>query len=328
MREQQFISYIKQKSSVLYNNVIKSIGDDCAVIKFNSDKYFLITTDTLSENNHFSKKYFYPEEIGSKAIAVNISDICAMGGIPKYCLVSIGFNKKEKQKFINRIYSGLISYSKNYGIDLIGGDTISSDTLFISVVLVGIVKKKNVLYRSGAKPGDIIYVTGFLGDSGAGLDVLLKKGRKKLKPFEYLLAKKHLMPTPKYMESKILSESKLVNSCIDISDGLINDLMNITKESECGAEIYVDMIPISFTAANVAKEYGKDPLEYALYSGEDYELLFTVSSTNNEKFLNYIKNAGLNVFEIGKVIKARKIILNKNGKKVSPKLNKIWDHFQ
>lgn len=328
MLEKHLISYIKQNSPILNNNVIKSIGDDCAVIKTDSSRYLLITTDVLCDNNHFSKKYFYPEEIGSKAMAVNISDICAMGGIPKHCLVAIGFRKKENQEIIKRIFSGLISYAKNYGIDLIGGDTVRSDFLFVSVVLFGIVKEKNILYRKGAKQGDIIYVTGLLGDSGAGLDVLLKKGRKNLKPFEYFPVKKHLVPTPRYMESRILSESRMVNSCIDISDGLINDLMNLTDKSICGAEIYIDRIPVSFSAVNVAREFKKDPVDYALYGGEDYELLFTVSRQNNRKFLDYINKAGLNVFEIGKIIKTKKIILNKNGKKSSPKLNKIWNHFQ
>ncbi|MCX8093563.1 MAG: thiamine-phosphate kinase [Candidatus Goldbacteria bacterium] len=327
MREQQFISFIKQNSTILNDNIIKSIGDDCAVMKSIPDKYFLITTDALCEKNHFDRRYFYPEEIGAKAIAVNISDICAMGGIPAHCLISIGFNKKEKQKFINRIYNGIISYSKNYGIDIIGGDTVGSNTLFISVVLIGFIKKQNILYRSGAKPGDSIYVTGFLGDSAAGLDVLLKKGRKNLKTYEYFPIKKHLVPTPKYVESRVLSESKLVNCCIDISDGLINDLMNITYENKYGAEIWTDRIPISFSTMNIAKQYKKNPLDYALYGGEDYELLFTVSSKNNKKFFDYIKKNGLNVFEIGKIINKREIILNENGKKRKPELKKIWNHF-
>jgi len=133
MRELQLVSYIKQNSTVLNDDVIKSIGDDCAVIKHNADKDMLITSDALCENNHFNKKYFSPEEIGAKSVAVNVSDICAMGGIPRHCLVSIGFNKKEKQEFINRIFQGLISYAKNYKIDLIGGDTVGSNLLFISV---------------------------------------------------------------------------------------------------------------------------------------------------------------------------------------------------
>jgi thiamine-monophosphate kinase len=328
MKESQLISYIKQKSPVLNDDIIKSIGDDCAVIKHDADKDLLITSDALCENNHFNKKYFSPEEIGAKSVAVNVSDICAMGGIPRHCLVSIGFNKKEKQEFIDKIFQGLISYAKNYEIDLIGGDIVGSNLLFISVTLIGFVKKSQVLYRSGAKPGDIIYVTGTLGDSGAGLDVLSGKGRKNLKFYEYSTVKRHLVPVPKYQESKILSESKMVNSCIDVSDGLINDVMNITGASNCGAEIYVDRVPVSFSAAKVAKEYGKNPIDYALYGGEDYELLFTVSRQNNEKFLNRVKNAGLNISEIGKIIKSKKVILNKNGKIMAPKLNKIWDHFQ
>jgi thiamine-monophosphate kinase len=328
MREKQFISYIRKNSPIINSNVIKSIGDDCAVIKGGYDKYFLITIDSLCEKKHFDRKYFHAEEIGAKAIAVNISDICAMGGIPRHCLISIGFSKRENQKFINRIYSSMISYLKNYGIDLIGGDTVGSDILFISVVLTGIVKKQNILYRNGARPGDIIYVTGFLGDAAAGFDILQKKTRKNLKSFEYFSVKKHLVPTPRYMESRILSESKLVNSCIDVSDGLINDLMNITNESYCGAEIFVDRIPVSFSTINIAREYNKDPLDYALYGGEDYELLFTVSEKNNKKFLSYIKSNGLNVFEIGRVIKNKNLLINRNGKKIKPKYNKIWNHFK
>jgi len=328
MRELKFISYIKKNASILNTNVIKAIGDDCAVIEFDSDNYMLLTTDALCENNHFNRKYFTPEEIGAKAVAVNISDICAMGGIPRHCLVSIGFNKKEKQEFINRIYSGLILYAKNYGVDIIGGDTVGSDLLFISITLTGLVRKQNIIYRDGAKPGDIIYVTGLLGDSAAGLDILLRKGRKNLNAFEYLPVKKHLVPMPKYLESRILSESRLITSCIDISDGLINDLMNITRESKCGAEIYFNKIPVSFSTINIAKELKKNEYNYALYGGEDYELLFTVSKENNNKFLNYIKKTSIIVFEIGRIIKQKKIVINKNNKKFNPQITKIWNHFK
>jgi thiamine-monophosphate kinase len=274
MREQDFISRIRTAVHTRNKPLIKGIGDDCAVIDYTKQTFLLLTADSLAEGVHFKRKYFRPAEIGARAMAVNISDICAMGGVPRYALVSVGFDKKEKQPFIDAVYKGMLDYAENYGIDIIGGDTIGSKSFFLSITLIGEIEKKRVMLRGGARAGDSIYVTGLLGDSYAGLKVLNKKSRDNLKPFEYLPVKKHILPLPRYMEGRMLSQSGLVNACIDISDGLAIDAGNIAAESGKGAVIYWDRLPVSVSAQKVASGFGalrRRGLRTAVYSGQKQE---------------------------------------------------------
>jgi thiamine-monophosphate kinase len=327
MRERDFIDNIRKSVHYRNKSLIKGIGDDCAIIDYTKQTYLIITTDSLCEGTHFNRNYFKPWEIGARSMAVNISDICAMGGVPRYSLVGIGFNKREKQKFIDSIYRGLIDYAENYGIDIIGGDTVGSRGLFLSVTIVGEVEKNRVMTRAGARAGDRIFTTGLLGDSYAGLKVLLARGRENTMPYEYLPVKKHILPLPKYVEGRLLSQSGFVNSCIDISDGLINDTANIASESGKGAEIFTDRLPISLSAAKIAAHFRDKAVDYALYGGEDFELLFTVSPLNVDKLIKFASTAGMPVFEVGRMTAKRGIYLVSNGKKRKETFRKIWDHF-
>lgn len=326
-RERGFIGSIRRSVHNRNKSLIKGIGDDCAIIAYTGKTDLIITTDSLCEGTHFSRKYFRPWEIGARAAAVNISDICAMGGVPKYALTSIGFYKKEKQGFIDSIYRGLIDYAENYGIDIIGGDTVGSRELFLTITVLGEVEKDRVMTRSGALAGDRVFTTGLLGDSYAGLRVLRAKGRKNIMPYEYLPVKKHILPAPRYMEGRLLSESGLVNSCIDISDGLVNDIANIASESGRGAEIFTDRLPVSVSAGRTAAHFRDRAADYALYGGEDYELLFTVSPGNTGKLLEFVSAAGMPVFEVGRITAKRGIYLVSNGKKRKETFKKTWDHF-
>jgi thiamine-monophosphate kinase len=328
MREYNFIKSILKKTGPTRNRgIIKGIGDDCAIIEYTPKKVLVLTSDSLVENVHFSRKYFSPWEIGARAMAVNISDICAMAGIPKYALVNIGFNKKEKQSYIDAVYDGLIHYAKNYGIDIIGGDTVAARDVFLSVTLAGEAEKNRVLRRNGAKNGDILFTTGLLGDSYAGLKVLTSRGAKRLKPYEYLPVKKHIVPLPRYMEGRLLAESGCVTSCIDISDGLVNDSLNIARESKKGILINMGCVPVSHSASIIASEYGEKPLDYALYGGEDFELLFTVAAGKKKKFLKFMAAAGVSVFEIGYVTAGSGVKIERNGVIKKADLKKVWNHF-
>lgn len=328
MREHNFIKTISKKAYPFFNRgIIKGIGDDCAILEYTRAEYLIITTDSLVENTHFSTEYFLPAEIGARAMAVNISDICAMGGVPRYALVNIGFNKKIKQAYIDSIYGGLMDYGENYGIDIIGGDTTGSGEIFLAITLVGTVEKKNVLRRDAAKPGDALFTTGLLGDSYAGLKVLEKKGRKSLSAHEYLPVKKHLMPVPRYMEARLLAESGCVTSCIDLSDGLVNDSLQISKQSKVQVTLDLSRLPVSYSAEKIASQYKADSMDYALYGGEDYELLFTVAAAKKNRFYSFMAAAGVSVFEIGSVSAGNgvKIRSAKSVKKAN--LRKTWNHF-
>jgi len=196
-----------------------------------------------------------PYLIGRKAIAVSVSDIAACAGLPRYCLVSLGMPKNTPLKLIDKIIQGMLSITKKYNINLVGGDLSAARQLIIDVSMLGVVEKKNLLLRNGAKCGDMIFVTGELGGSILG---------------------KHLRFTPRIKEARFLVKNFKVNAMIDISDGLTQDLGHVLKESNVGAIIYEDLIPVSKKAGN---------LNGALYMGEDFELLFTMSHTESRSLL-------------------------------------------
>ncbi|MFH1888779.1 MAG: thiamine-phosphate kinase [Candidatus Omnitrophota bacterium] len=249
-------------------SVVKGTGDDCAVIKFTGDKYTLFTCDMIVEGVDFTAKED-PYLIGRKAIAVSVSDIAACAGLPRYCLVSLAMTANTGVKFTDRLIKGMLSVTKKYGINLVGGDISRSKQLVIDVSMLGLVEKKNLILRSGARDGDVIFVTGSLGGSIKG---------------------KHLTFTPRLKEARLLAKNFKVNSMIDISDGLAQDLGHILKESSKGAIIYEDLIPLSSKARN---------LDDALYMGEDFELLFTISVRESKR----LRRSRLNCFQpIGQIV--------------------------
>lgn len=227
-------------------SVIKGIGEDCAVLRFSKDRYLLFTTDILIEDIHFTLKDAHAFQIGWKALAAGISDIAAMGGIPKDALVSLGLPRDCSVEMVDEIYRGIDKISRGFGINIVGGDTSCADKLIINISLLGEVRKKNLVLRSGAQVGDIIFVTGSLGGSIYG---------------------RHINFIPRLKESQILVKNFKLHSMIDLSDGLSSDLSHIARESGVGALVYEELIPLS-KQARTFKE--------ALVMGEDFELLFTL----------------------------------------------------
>lgn len=265
-------------------NVVLGIGDDCAVINYTKNKDLLLTIDMLIEGVHFDLRKFGAYKVGRKALAVSLSDIAAMGGIPKYSLISLGVPPDTPLKAIDDLYAGFLELAKEYGVKLIGGDTNRSQRLICDVSVVGEVEKKRLIRRSGAKAGDSIYVTGKLGGS--------IKGRQ----YDF---------TPRITEARILVCNFKVNSMIDISDGLASDLRHVTDASNTGAAIYAENIPVAMGSS----------LNGALTDGEDFELLFTMPECVSEKVLT--KKLGVAVKMIGEITnkKAGIKMMGKNGKK-------------
>lgn len=245
-------------------SVIKGLGDDCAVLKFSKNRYQLFTCDTIIENTDFTLKD-RPYLIGRKAIAVSISDIAACAGLPRYCLVSLGVSRNTSVEFIDKLIKGMLSLARKYNINIVGGDLSRARFLTIDISMLGFVEKKNLVLRSGAKVGDIIFVTGKLGGSILG---------------------KHLKFTPRIKEARFLVRNFKVNSLIDISDGLASDLAHILEQSSVGAIIYEDLIPLS-KPRTCTQVRGKQAvsLKDALYMGEDFELLFTLSRDEAKRLL-------------------------------------------
>lgn len=282
------------------------IGDDSAVFRPSKKMDILLTTDLLVEDIHFDLRYTSFQQLGNKAIAVNISDIAAMGGIPRYLVVSLGLPGELDVKDIDALYRGFGMSAKRFGINLIGGDTSASKKgIFISIVLLGEIEHGAIVVRSGARVGDTIMVTGSLGDSSAGLEIL-RKGVKMERGCKSLI-KRHLVPVPRIDEGRVLATRRLATSMIDISDGLLSDLSHILKESGVGAELFSESIPISTALRRYAAKNGISPLKFALSGGEDYELLFTASKGSIPKITSNprLKKTGVSV--IGRIVRKKGI---------------------
>jgi len=290
-------------------NVLVGIGDDAAVVKTEKDLQVL-TTDCLVEGDHFTKEWFTPRQIGMKAIEINVSDVAAMGGIPKYVLVSLCLPQDLEVDFVEEMYKGMWKTCDKYNIEIIGGNMTHSKQIVISITLTGEVDKKNLCLRSGAKPGDFIFVSGHIGNGRAGLRVF----QKKLKGFEDV-RKKYL--EPKAHLKTALEVAPYVNSMIDVSDGLAPEIKHICDESKCGAVIYKEKIPVKDAVREVAGALGEDEYDYALFGGEDFELVYTVP----KEHLGKIKG-----FLVGEITSNKKVVLSYKGQQKTV-VKKGYDHF-
>jgi len=326
----RFQSRLKYRSP----QVIQGIGDDCAVLSLNNGNYQVLTTDALIETVHFNLKTCTPEQLGWKTLAVNISDIAAMGGQPLFAVISVGIPNTLPVKFLDRFYKGLNQASLKYKVALVGGDTVASPKhLFINLALLGETRKKKVFTRSGARPGDKIFVTGTLGDSALGLKIL-ESPRKKWKGPEALrkkLIQRHLKPEPRVEVASWLAQAPYkVTSMIDISDGLTQDLEHILKAGKVGAELFEERLPISKPLSKYSLINGLPALQLALEGGEDYELLFTLDPEDvNNLDTESITKVDLPVTQIG-VITTRKGIrlISKTGRSKILKRPMGYNHFK
>jgi len=280
--------------------VAVNIGDDAAVIKSSPERFLVFTTDTLVERIHFDLSYFTFEEVGWKAMTANLSDVAAMGGLPKFALVTVGLPESTRVEDVLSIYKGASKIARKHHCKIIGGDTtLVPKDLIVSVALLGEVEKKNLVTRAGAERGDLICVTGKLGEAQAGLESLKKHGRRKRS-----LIRKHLKPEPRIDEARALVRSLKINSMIDISDGLSSELFHITEESRLGAVIREKDIPISSKCLRLASRQKRFPLLWALTSGEEYELLFTVDKRDRYRIDRVKKKVDFCV--IGEMVERRR----------------------
>jgi thiamine-monophosphate kinase len=256
---------------------VVGVGDDCAVYEISKGRYLLATCDMLIEDVHFSRKTASPFLIGCKAIAGSLSDIAAMGGRPLFTLAAIGLPESISREFVQDLYVGMRSICRDFALTLAGGDTVRSpEKVVIDISMLGESPNGKFVLRSGAKAGDIIAVTGFLGDSAAGLDLLNGKLSETDTERRNALIEAHLAPEPRSREGLFLNENFQLHSMIDVSDGLAGDLGHICEMSKVGARIWSSQIPLSDPLRDLCRNAGRDPLEYALSGGEDYELLFTL----------------------------------------------------
>ncbi|MEI8345378.1 MAG: thiamine-phosphate kinase [Candidatus Omnitrophota bacterium] len=281
-------------------DVLVGIGDDAAVIRCDRNRRMLLTTDMLIEGRHFTlgQASFY--QVGRKAMAVNISDIAAMGGIPLYAVVAVGLGPKTSVEQARQLYRGLKAIADRFGVEVVGGDTNRSERLVVSVALVGEVSRRQLVLRSGARRGDVIYVSGSLGGS--------------------YVSKKHLRFVPCVDQARFLVKHFKLHSMIDLSDGLASDLTRVCQASRVGALIETARIPVSRSAKS---------LRHALCDGEDFELLFTLDPRQARRLEQVSRRAGFTFVRIGRIVgRAYGIRLMDPDGRVQPLKAEGYDHFK
>ena len=286
------IQHLTQAVELTEKSTVKGIGDDAAVLDF-SDKKTLISTDLLLENVHFDLRYVPLKHLGYKAVQVNLSDIYAMNGMASQITFSIGLSSKFPLEAVEEIYEGALIACKKYNVDLVGGDTSASvQGLVISVTSMGYADTDRIAYRSGAKEGDLLCVSGDLGGAYVGLQLLEREKQiflenpqiqPDLEGKDYII-ERQLKPEARKDMIELLAKLHVKpNAMIDISDGLASEILHICKASNVGCKLHEDKIPIDPMTYETAREFGLDPTVCALSGGEDYELLFTVSQADYDK---------------------------------------------
>lgn len=288
--ERGWIDRIAAKLNREGEGVICGIGDDAAVLEPRDDRLLIATGDVQVQGVHFLLEHLEPRVVGSRAAAVNLSDVAAMGASPKWALVSLCAPPQTEVDALEAIYEGFVSELEGAGARLVGGNTSRiQGNLVIDVFLIGEVERECVLLRSGARPGDVICVTGELGAARAGLLVLEGVGAQCDATAREIVVGRHAKPLARLTEGRLLGRSGAVTACIDLSDGLVADAEQIAKCS--GVTIVLDAarVPISPVAAQVAIAAGREPLDLALNGGEDFELLFAIEPTRAPEVIGVIE---------------------------------------
>jgi thiamine-monophosphate kinase len=314
-------------------NSLVGVGDDAAAIQVSEDTVQLISTDMLVEGIHFNLMYMPLKHLGYKAVAVNVSDICAMNGTAQQITVSLAVSSRFPLEALEELYEGIHLACTNYGVDLVGGDTTSSTSgLVINVTVLGTAKKEDVVYRSGAKEYDLLVVTGDLGAAYMGLQVLERekevfKANPSIQPdldgHDYII-ERQLKPEARKDIIGYLKELEVKpTAMIDISDGLASEILHLCKASKVGCHVYDEKVPIDAKTSMTAIDFNLDPNTCALNGGEDYELLFTIDQKDFDKIkgnphmtvIGHITNENDGIYYV-----------DKNGSAITLKAQG-WKHF-
>jgi thiamine-monophosphate kinase len=294
------------------------IGDDCAVLRAGRGREILVTTDFTLEGVHFRRDWHPAEVVGHRCLARGLSDIAAMGGEPLAAFLSLALPRNLPQAWVRRFVRGLIALAQQSGVTLAGGDTAQSPNgILADIVVVGTVPRGTAILRSGARAGDLIYVSGELGGAAAAIERMRRETRRKRNPEEHM---RRFLPQPRIELGRVLRGRKLASAMIDISDGLSTDLAHICEESRVGAEIQAELVP----RARVGKPARPVDLKFALHGGEDYELLFT--APRGKRIASRID--GVPITQIGRITRGRKMFVIEPGGMRSELQPKGWEHFR
>ncbi|MBJ6360224.1 thiamine-phosphate kinase [Paenibacillus sp. MAHUQ-46] len=308
--------------------VVRGIGDDAAVVQAVPEAqgagaseawHSLITVDTMVEMIHFNDLTMLDEDVGYKALAANISDIAAMGGIPRHAVVTVSVPPSYSMERVKRIYDGLYACASQYNVAIVGGDTTSSPShLVLSVTLTGIIEAGRSLYRSGAQPGDAVFITGLIGMSAAGLDYLTKlperargtQSHRELAAAAQKLAdtdgagalvRQHRRPQPSVTAGRLLASLGYCHALNDVSDGLASEAWELAEASQVSLVLNEYSLPRSTSLQQYAKQAGRNPVDWMLYGGEDYILIGTIAESNFEQAKEELNRQGIPLYQIGRV---------------------------
>ena len=274
-------------------DVLAGIADDAAVYRIDDERVHVVTTDMLVEGIHFDRVFMPMEYLGMKSIAVNVSDVVAMNAAPRFATISLGLPETVSVEQVESLYRGIRKACDTYGMSIVGGDTTAARQLTISVTVIGETGPSEVVLRRGAKPGDVLCVTGDLGGAYAGLKILLEQRKAlqeqgeefepNLAAYQYVI-QRQLVPKARLdVVSEWRKRKVRPHAMIDVSDGLASEIHHVCKQSGCGAELTVAAVPVALETRSVADELEEDVDVYALFGGEDYELLFAASEEDIEQ---------------------------------------------
>ena len=310
--------------------IVRGIGDDVAVLDASGPEYLLATCDTQIEDVHFTRGAITPYQLGRRVVAINVSDIAAMGGQPRWALISLALPGGTEVTYVEELYRGMREQAALAGASIVGGNLSSMESgIVLDLTLLGAIAPELLILRSTARTGDAILITGSPGESRAGLE-LLRRPELSLSPASrQKLLERHLCPVPRLAEGQLLARSGQVSAMIDVSDGVIGDLGHLCNSSGKGAEIEVASIPVSPAVSEVARAAGADPLAWVLSGGEDYELLFTAlpeAVPGIKKML--LDETGTPCARVGKITAETDEVWLRlaDGKRIAPSAAG-WDHF-
>jgi thiamine-monophosphate kinase len=324
-----FIRRIRGGCLTRPEGVLRGIGDDAAAFRSDGRLVSLVTTDLLVERVHFLRQAISGCDLGHKSLAVNLSDIAAMGGTAREAFVSIAIPDACELAYLDDVYRGMRDLARKYAVNILGGDTtFSRSDLVINVAVYGVVADNEMLTRSAARPGDVIFCTGCLGDSRAGLHLILEGAAADSPELRALLAA-HCRPEPHLREGRLLAAAPGVRAAIDVSDGLSSDLGHIAEESGVGARVFASRLPISADLQFFCRRFGRSPLDYALSGGEDYTLLLTAAAENAGAIADAFQAAfGRPLYAIGEITDSAGMELVDAAGHSTPIAPTGWDHFK
>jgi len=312
-------------------SVVTGLGDDTAVMRPTPGAYLLATCDAQVEGRHFRRAWYTPYQIGRKAIAVNLSDIAAMGGAPRYALVSLGLPNDLDVEFVDELYRGLVDGATPFGAHIVGGNMSGASEIIVDVTLLGEADPARVIGRAGARADDVVLVTGNLGAACVGNDLLALDRPAPVSPGarEFCLRAART-PTPRVREGQIIAQSGLAHAMIDVSDGLAADMGHICDASRVSVRLFAEPLPIATETVEVAFAVGRDPLDPGLHGGEDYELIVVAPRAGAPRLSELVQSqTGTPLTLIGDIIPAQeaRTFIRGNGRMI-PLHARGWNHFK